>query len=53
MAGLLPKMRVTIACTGVREPAGFEIANLPRVPGDAGRSVAALIRTEGMEGLVG
>ena len=31
-------MRLTIACTGVREPAGFEIENLSRVPGDAQRS---------------
>ncbi len=34
------KRRVTIACTGVREPGGFEIENLSRVPGDACRYVS-------------
>ena len=39
-------MRLTIACTGVREPAGFEIENLSRVPGDAQRYPTECVRPE-------
>lgn len=39
------KGRGTIACTGVRELAGFEVENLSRVPGDAWRS-AKLARSQ-------
>ncbi|ELP30510.1 hypothetical protein RBSWK_05566 [Rhodopirellula baltica SWK14] len=45
-------MRGTIACTGVRESAGFQIENLSRVPGDACRSLnreAITLRREFLE----
>jgi hypothetical protein len=35
-----PTKHRTIACTGVRELAGFDMDNLSRVPGDACRSAS-------------